>query len=555
MATTRPPVIPEIAKAYQNDPRTQMAIAAMKQGTSVAPVAAGNYGYADGIARVLQGLMGGIADRKNQAKYGDDEKALLALRQARGVDGLNGVAPVAAGATVGAAPTGPLGTPMGSPGIAGNAPAIASALGAPAPDAAPPGPPAGPPGMPPAAVPPMAAPGAGGGPVGRVPFGNGSASAPSAAPAVLGQEPVPEAPAPIARPVAPAAVGPTRSRLLDAAYRIMADANPYESAGGQDMYVTGLGDQTKLDESAAERKQRIADMTYSSDLGAFTSGQAQDRQQAYSAQTAAETRNFESKKLGEEQGFKAGESAKERQKDIDVANIHARAELAAAKMRASGGGVGLTDEESAALSKAAMEKRLDISKLTRFQAKNVAMALVDADRTGVPLDAISLHAYANLSANPSAQSKAMMIEAAPSIINNMRESGKKVNFSDVQFLGKAQAFAKGQLNDPDFRDYMANRADVVQTLAQIMRGTGATDKAVALETDAAPKTMSPRAFDAWSSAQFDQLLPRVAIAEKRNLITHEAADAVRQAAALAKTVSGGAAPAAASPGWGKMVVR
>jgi hypothetical protein len=77
MPQTFMPAIPEVAKAYQNDPRTQLAIAAMQNGSSVAPVAGGKYAWADGIARALQGGLGGIVQRKQQRMYNDREQAVM----------------------------------------------------------------------------------------------------------------------------------------------------------------------------------------------------------------------------------------------------------------------------------------------------------------------------------------------------------------------------------------------------------------------------------------------------------------------------------------------
>jgi hypothetical protein len=535
MATHKPPVVPEIAKAYENDPRTLLAQAAMKQGQSTAPVALGGYGYADGIARVLQGLAGSYANSKQEDKYthGDfkgnldslpvgspewvaaqnqrGQDGVLALRQQRGVDGMTGLP--------GQAPPGAQGSVTEQ--IAQTLQGIPSA-----PQAAPPTAPVAPP------APPVAAPVQGGGPMGRGPFASGVRSpvpnpTPPSAPVL---EAVPNAPPPVPEAVAPAPVGPTRSRMLDAAYRIMSDANPYESAQGQDMYTSGLSDQTKLDESAAERRQRLADMGYQSALSRADSGAAQDRGAAISERAAAQNRNFTSQERVGAQEFTSNESRLTRDNALEVARIHARAELQAAKIRSSGGGLELTPEESAALTRAAMTKRLDIAKLTRFQAKNTAIALLEADRSGTPLSAIDLHAYANLSANPTAQTRAMMLKVAPDVVRQMSEAGQKLNFSDLAFAGKAQAWAKGELNDPDFADFRSKQADVVQTLATVMRNTGATDKAVALEKDAAPTSMAPRAFRAWASAQFDQLMPRAAAALKSNLIKQDDYDAIKQAA-------------------------
>lgn len=51
---------------------------------------------------------------------------------------------------------------------------------------------------------------------------------------------------------APCGSGPTRSRLLDGALRVMRDGNRYESARGQDMYTQGLAQQGIFDEEYAK---------------------------------------------------------------------------------------------------------------------------------------------------------------------------------------------------------------------------------------------------------------------------------------------------------------
>lgn len=76
MAQPFMPGIPEIAKAYQNDPRTQLAIQAMQQGSSTAPVAAGKYAWADGIARALQGGLGGFMNKRQMRQYAQKDQEL-----------------------------------------------------------------------------------------------------------------------------------------------------------------------------------------------------------------------------------------------------------------------------------------------------------------------------------------------------------------------------------------------------------------------------------------------------------------------------------------------
>lgn len=74
------PGVPEIAQAYQNDPRTKIALSLMD--TSTAPVAGGGWGVADGIARALSGIAGGFIDKAQRRKYDRDEAGLLEARKA-----------------------------------------------------------------------------------------------------------------------------------------------------------------------------------------------------------------------------------------------------------------------------------------------------------------------------------------------------------------------------------------------------------------------------------------------------------------------------------------
>ncbi len=82
---TSPPTIPEITKAYQQDPKTRLAVTALATGSSTDPVAQGKYAYADGIARALTGVAGGYIDKKQQQKYGpmqDDTLLNTAMQEA-----------------------------------------------------------------------------------------------------------------------------------------------------------------------------------------------------------------------------------------------------------------------------------------------------------------------------------------------------------------------------------------------------------------------------------------------------------------------------------------
>lgn len=65
--------IPEIAKAREADPRQQLANTLMANGSSTAPVAWGGWAWADGIARALSGVAGGIVNKKNDKRYSERE--------------------------------------------------------------------------------------------------------------------------------------------------------------------------------------------------------------------------------------------------------------------------------------------------------------------------------------------------------------------------------------------------------------------------------------------------------------------------------------------------
>lgn len=73
-------VTPAVDKAYQNDPRTQLAQTLMATGASTAPVASGNWGIAEGLSRALSGGLGKFVSDRQRSKYDvADEDAQAAL--------------------------------------------------------------------------------------------------------------------------------------------------------------------------------------------------------------------------------------------------------------------------------------------------------------------------------------------------------------------------------------------------------------------------------------------------------------------------------------------
>ena len=125
------------------------------------------------------------------------------------------------------------------------------------------------------------------------------------------------------------------------------------------------------------------------------------------------------------------------------------------------------------------------------------------------LNMVNAAGVAALMKNPTFQNKVIVADTIPAIVENVKQAGQKVDFSDINYIGKLQAWEKRQLNDPDFINYIGQRNDAVQSIASVMRGIGMSDKAVELELAAAPLTMSPKAFDAWAEGQLTSLKPRL----------------------------------------------
>lgn len=156
----------------------------------------------------------------------------------------------------------------------------------------------------------------------------GQAAAPAPQQSGSGVQPefmaeVPNAPAPVARPDAPDAEAATKSRMLEAAYRMMAEGNPYQYDQAQEMVLKGLGAQDDMDEAATARRQRLKDMGYEGDLNDFNNSRSDARRAVYDERQSAINHNYGMKQQVQGQGFQrserlggeaftAGENAKNR---------------------------------------------------------------------------------------------------------------------------------------------------------------------------------------------------------------------------------------------------
>lgn len=264
MAYRQPPVVSEIAKAYQNDPRTKLAMQAIAAGSSTAPVAEGKYAYLDGAARALQGIVGGYVDRKQRERYGADEAALVSQIAARGRAGAAGLdASAAAAASALGAP--PPATPQGQEGPI----SVPPFLRAPVPGSAPPQVPGAPGVAPPQGAAPGVAP--------QRPFSGGAAPSDNGVPLEV-------------RPERPTARGRNISPRLRTAYETMAGANRYEIDAAREMLDKGLGEQNANDAAEIERQQTLDNAEYQAALGRYASDREQVRNQNF--QTAHQARDF-----------------------------------------------------------------------------------------------------------------------------------------------------------------------------------------------------------------------------------------------------------------------
>ena len=122
---------------------------------------------------------------------------------------------------------------------------------------------------------------------------------------------------------------------------------------------------------------------------------------------------------------------------------------------------------------------------------------------------IKADANAKLSQNVNLQQKAAVAEMLPELITQTADLGKGLDYSDFSPKGKLQQTWDALNNDPKYIEYVTKRNDLILTIGGVMRANGMTDMAQKLEEDSAPRSMSPKAFDAWAKGQMDSLEPRI----------------------------------------------
>jgi hypothetical protein len=148
------------------------------------------------------------------------------------------------------------------------------------------------------------------------------------------------------------------------------------------------------------------------------------------------------------------------------------------------------------------------------RSENYTSILAEAKNINPEFDAKLSDAEKQLLGNQAFRSRGMTLEIVPDLLNNVKKAGEKLKYSEVQFIGKIEQWKNGQLNDPDFIEYMTQRNDVILTLANVMRGAGATDQSQKLEEEAFRPTLAPKALDGWVNGQLKAVEPRIRQYEK-----------------------------------------
>jgi hypothetical protein len=169
----------------------------------------------------------------------------------------------------------------------------------------------------------------------------------------------------------------------------MADANPYESATGQELYASGLSDQDKLNEAAAERQQRLNDMGYQSDLSNYTNAQEAARNDVYNTRQRIQSQNFQASQRSLQDAFEAGENAKNRAATAanEAANRASQEKIAGMRMSAQYG----TTEGNDAINQAMADGRLDpMAVTTRNRASLGAFLAAHPDANPLQIHAFAL---------------------------------------------------------------------------------------------------------------------------------------------------------------------
>jgi hypothetical protein len=314
--SNRSVAVPGIVAAMQRDPRVALAQQALQQGSSTSPVPST---YA-GLARVLQGAMGGIASRKAEQKYLGQQQEFMDdvnMKIARAMDGPLQDTPL------GISNTGPI-APTGQPDIAAlaNLPPMGQGPGAQGQPPMPGGAPTPPPPVPqaaPQAAPPPPPPVAGGPPMPGV--GADPTAPPPGAPPVMGNTPS-GVPMP-GMPQAPQVGQSPESIRKRLGLALMGGGNPYSFNQGMEDFYAGLSEDAQNEAKRQERQFGLDSTRYERELMDYFGSRSDERSYQYTARRDETNFKYDIHKLREqfdqqwrlqkdEQGFRSSEADKDR---------------------------------------------------------------------------------------------------------------------------------------------------------------------------------------------------------------------------------------------------
>jgi hypothetical protein len=184
----------------------------------------------------------------------------------------------------------------------------------------------------------------------------------------------------------------------------------------------------------------------------------------------------------------------------------------------------LSPEEDAALQKAINDGRVSPDKINYRNQKIMAQTVLnypDADLNKLAGEGAQAR-------NVTSINRAQIIEQIPTILQNVVDAGKAMNFSNNKLVGSIQKLGAEWSNDPKFAKYMAVRNDNLLALAAAFRGTGMSDYATKLENEVQHPTQSPQALEGWLQGQMQAAKPR--LEQAATILRHPATSAAAPSA-------------------------
>jgi hypothetical protein len=177
----------------------------------------------------------------------------------------------------------------------------------------------------------------------------------------------------------------------------------------------------------------------------------------------------------------------------------------------AGGSGGSGSESFPMFSKLIAEGYIPTQRMTKPYMQAMEGALKVATDQGVPITpdfmrSAEFESAKNVTTGRSAGSRLVVarkqnIEQASGLLDDLQKTNQTLDYSDVQFAALVDKWSKGQLQDPVFTEYMAQRADALFVLGNAFKQNGLTDKSIEIEEEAFRPTLAPKAFAGWVNAQ------------------------------------------------------